>query len=332
MHLTIYRSHVTTTRGLYLVVSTLLLQTFSSPTSIYGQQAGSENIRPLIEPELAHFYVADGRLCCVVKTRQNHRRERTGERFHHQRVTVDAGATPTVRFVAVSDDMRAELNFKRGRVDVVLVGASRQSLRQTPNGQWLVSQPHGDDISFPSFWHMLLAGEPYVAPLTEVLQLLRPRWQLLEQTDRLRDSLIQCDRAVVSRPLVERWVQELGSDDFAARRRADKALRSFGQQVIPALRQMDPLRLNTEQQRRVQRIVRGCRTDQEDDVSRLVNQLAGDVWVWCKLLNDPDQDVRELAQQRVTEIVGVDVPFDVKAVHDTRVAQITRIERDLQVR
>lgn len=300
---------------------------------VQSLMAQTEDNFPLADAKLVKFYVADGRLSCIVKTRQNQRQTRESELFPRQHLTIDAGSSPSVRLVTERQGgQRTEVEFRRGEVTISLRGAIKRDLQQDSAGIWHVSIQDGTESEYPSFWHLLLGERAVSAELVPVLQLLRPHWGLDRQLAETTRRLVESKEDVVSVELVQRWVNELASNDFSARRNADSALRAYGQQILPILRQLDPMRLDAEQRRRIQRIIRASNTDREDDISRMVNRFSGDVWVWCHFLDAQDESVRELAHQRIATIVGRPISFDAKAEREIRTGQIARIQRDWQVR
>lgn len=324
-----HRSRHGYTATAIVVAQMLIVQS----VAVQALKAQSDEPGPLIDPKLVKFYVADGRLSCIVKTRQNQRKTRESDWFPRQELTVDAGVSPSVRLLAEgAKKQRTEIEFHQGEVIVFLRAVREWELHQNQSGYWRVSTADGTETAYPSFWHLLLAEHELRTELIPVLELMRPHWEITNQLAETRRRLIKTNADVVGRDLVLRWVNELASSDFSARRNADKALRAYGQQIVPVLRQLDPMRLDAEQRRRIQRIIRASRTDCEDDVARMVNRFSGDLWVWCYFLKSDDQSVRELAHQRVATIVGNPVTFDSKAERDIRATQITRIERDWEIR
>jgi hypothetical protein len=290
--------------------------------------------RPLIDPDLARFHIADGRLCCIVKTHEDQRKTRSGPTFPRQELTIDAGSHPWVRLVAeCASGERCVIDFQSG--EVTIRWSTNQAvldLHQDRQGELRMVRD-GVTTVFPSFWHLLLAendrfGRDHLIP---VLQLLRPQWGLEKQLSHLKQRLLNCNEKSLCQSLVQRWVDALASRDFVARRNADRALRSYGQEIVPLLRQLDLSRLNAEQRRRIQQIGRACVTDREDDVERVVSRLLGDLWVWCYFLNADQESVRKTAHRRLCSILDQEISFNTQADLQGRMIQINRIQRDLRI-
>jgi len=290
--------------------------------------------RPLIHPNLARFQIADGRLCCIVKTHEDQRKSRSNAAFPRQELTIDAGSHPWVRLIAErADGERCIVDFQRGEVAIRwLNDRVVWELHQNRRGELRMTRDEVKTV-YPSFWHLLLAEHDSFARdhLIPVLQLLRPQWGLEDQLASINQLLMKRNQTSLSQSLVQRWVDGLASRDFGARRNADRALRAYGQEIVPLLRQLDVSRLNAEQRRRIQQIARSCNTDREDNVERVVSRLLGDLWVWCYFLNADEEHIRKNAHRRLCAILNQEITFNAQADLPGRMSQITRIQRDLRI-
>jgi hypothetical protein len=288
---------------------------------------------PLLDPRYVAFYIADGRIYCVVKTKQNHRASGQSKSIPRQELTLDAGSTPSVRFFCeYSNGDRFIGDFQAGEVEFTFTGSIAQTLTQNRHGEIQLNGNIGR--TFPSFWHLLLVEgkTDFGQRLIEVLHLLRPDWALDDRMESIATRLQDDQDPPVSRESVSRWVAELASSEFGIRRNADRALRDYGHQVVPQLRQLDSRRLNAEQRRRIRYVVSAFKTETEDDSIRTASRLAADVWVWCHLLDAEEDEVRRLAVNRMNAILAEPLQFDTTADSAGRRVQLARIQKDLQLR
>jgi hypothetical protein len=106
-------------------------------------------------------------------------------------------------------------------------------------------------------WRLFaLYPEPARKHLAPLLQPLQPNWNLVDAAESVEIELLRnAEKGVaIDRSRWARWVAELGDERFARREAADRALRAADPAVLLYLEQLDPGRLDAEQQFRLRRI------------------------------------------------------------------------------
>jgi hypothetical protein len=106
-------------------------------------------------------------------------------------------------------------------------------------------------------------------------------------------------------------VAELGDERFARREAADRALRAADPAVLLYLEQLDPGRLDAEQQFRLRRISDTLAAKVGGDTpEQIASWLGGDPAVWLALLSRPDVATRRLAAKQLAAILEAPIPVD----------------------
>jgi hypothetical protein len=182
----------------------------------------------------------------------------------------------------------------------------------------------------PSLWHWLVFSPETRETLTPRLQALRADWDLSRQADEIRTELIKADH---NRWIAKRadWVQSvarLGDEDYQVRQSADRVLRSGGPPAAAFLESLDEAELEQEQRRRVARIIASATRD-ADDPATVAAVWCFDADVWCRLLQDKEEEVRTLAADHLSQVLGRPLVFDPSAQPPIRTAQVRVIEDTL---
>jgi len=181
-----------------------------------------------------------------------------------------------------------------------------------------------------SLWHWLVFSPEIREALIPRLELLRSEWELNRQTDEIRTELIEADhRALLQR----RWqwqqcVAQLGDDDYQVRQAADRMLRSGGAAAAAFLQTLNEAQLGPEQRRRIGQIVTAAVPD-VDEPAGVASAWCFDAEIWCMLLKDDADDVRALAGEHLTHLLGRPLVFEPSAQTTTRTAQVRVIEETL---
>ena len=200
---------------------------------------------------------------------------------------------------------------------------------QNPAGPFVLTIGKGDAkkiYTAPTIWHLLLARREacrqYVVPL---LQVLRPDWRLLEQTDSLEAELLREAKlgAMPDRRRWDEWVAQLADDRYARREAADAQLRAAGQAVVPYLTSLRREKLDAEQQYRIHRIVQSLTGRQVDESpAEVAGAMLADPSVWMILLERNSPTQRELAAAHLARLLGRPIDFNPAADPATRARQV----------
>jgi hypothetical protein len=219
----------------------------------------------------------------------------------------------------------------------------RMLMRRTPRGNasFLAvdfNQAPGEKIVFSlgsgsgqqtfraqGIWQLLIAQpKPCREHLLPLLDLLRPNWKLADMVDSVEQKLLR-ETGNDGTSGRSRWaalVAQLGSESFAKREAADRALRSGDAAALAYLRQLNFGRLDAEQQFRVRRIIEVLAAQNNDDsVDQVATSLAGDPAVWLALLARPQLAVRQTATRQLTILLGEPIPVDPAADPDAQKIQ-----------
>jgi hypothetical protein len=193
--------------------------------------------------------------------------------------------------------------------------------------------PSHSKATASSLWHLYLF-EPQVCRqhLLPLLEMLRPDWKLTETADQIFEALLVSEAHEEPLPW-RRWhalVGELGDNEYAVRRAADRELRAAGLAVRSFLENYDRRQLDAEQRHRLQSIVRAL-ASQSDNGSpeAIASWLATDPRVWLALLSDEDSQRRELAKQRLGRLLEAPIDFDPTGEPAVREGQIEALEKKL---
>jgi hypothetical protein len=185
-------------------------------------------------------------------------------------------------------------------------------------------------------WQLLMAEPKQCREhLLPLLEMLRPNWRLAETVESVEQKLLsEADNAGVSSRA--RWsvlVAQLGSDSFARREAADRALRNGDAGALAYLRQLDFSRLDAEQQFRVRRIIDVLAAQNNDDsVEQIAASLAGDPTVWLALLTRPQPAVRQAAARQLTALLGEPIAVDPAADPSTQKDQREQIRARIEAK
>ena len=188
----------------------------------------------------------------------------------------------------------------------------------------------------PSLWHLLVA-EPVVCRqnLLPLLRLLNREWDLEKTTAEIESALIAMagDQNLPDKRRWAEWVEQLGDARYSKREAADRQLREAGRVVITFLQQLDPSRLDAEQQFRVRRIVSSLSDNEgNDSADQIAAWLAGDPGVWLALLSREDLSIRRIAAKHLEALLGGAIGFDPAADPPTRKAQLEQLRARIATR
>jgi hypothetical protein len=169
-------------------------------------------------------------------------------------------------------------------------------------------------FSARNLWQLLITQpkecQQHLLPMLEVL---RPSWNLADTATRVEQKLLQEANGDGAANRV-RWaalVVQLGDESFTKREAADRALRTGNAGAIAYLRQLDPSRLDTEQQFRVGWILEAMAAQNGDDsVDQAAAALAVDRTTWLGLLARPDPSTRQTAARELTRLLGQPIPVN----------------------
>jgi hypothetical protein len=180
----------------------------------------------------------------------------------------------------------------------------------------------------------LYLAEPAVCRdhLLPLLELLRPDWRLAETADRIVDVLMQGSTLDAPLPWRQwrRWVAELGADEFAVRRAANRQLRAAGPAIRSFLESYDTRRLDAEQRHRVRSILRvlASRSDNTSPEA-IASWLSTDPRVWLAMLSDENPGQRQIAKDRLERLLEQPIEFDAAADAAARQGQIEAIKEQI---
>jgi hypothetical protein len=163
-----------------------------------------------------------------------------------------------------------------------------------------------------TLWHLLMANPQEARPVVEILEQLRPQWQVAKVTAAVEAELLKS--AGTKRPDRQQWaalVQQLADDQFTRREAADRQLRAAGAGVLGYLQQLDFNQLDAEQQSRIRQMIKSLSRQTTDDTPEQVAAwLSEDPSVWLVLLARPDESVRRTAARQLAAILGESIPVD----------------------
>lgn len=193
--------------------------------------------------------------------------------------------------------------------------------------------PEKKTFQAPSLWHLLLE-EPAICreQLIPLLELLRPNWQLAATASELETELssLALQRSHGRRAIWNQWVARLGSDSFAQRERADRALRQAGPAILGYLHGIELDRLDAEQRFRIRRIIAAISSREAEDTPQIASRrLVADPRVWLALLKRPELPARRLATEQLARLLDRTIPFDPSADAATRQAQLDALREQL---
>jgi hypothetical protein len=180
-------------------------------------------------------------------------------------------------------------------------------------------------------WHLAVI-EPEVAKehVLPLVRFLERDWDLTKTVREIETALVAAasDPNRPNRRRWTEWVEQLGDSRFAKRESADRQLRESGRMVATFLQQLDPSRLDAEQQFRVRRITASLADSEGNDTPEQVAAwLAGDPSIWIAMLSRDDLTTRKLAARQLEALLGSPVSFDPAAEPAARKIQIEQLRR-----
>lgn len=241
-----------------------------------------------------------------------------------EQLTIDlTGAAPSVRY---------ELSTATFLISVEVDGGTAVRIRRTPQGDAeiapleLFQPPEGKttvvvgealrkkSYAVDTLWHLALLDPPLVAAeLEPLLRLLRPGWPIAARGRELEELLFQqidAERQYDRRSWAA-WVELLGSDKFAERRRAERRLRELGRTAVPYLRNLDAERLDPEQMFRIRSILRSFGGDADEDTPETAAAwLAADPEIWYALATHAAAARRSAVRTQLALVLGEPVVLD----------------------
>jgi len=232
--------------------------------------------------------------------------------------------------VAISLDGEGSATFEReGQTDSPYTRVRLEQRVGQPLRLSLSSESEQHTFVAPMLWHLFLA-EPEICSrnLAPMLQMLRPEWNLMRETELLREALLE--HGATSDPAAaqqyQRWVDELGSPRFATRRQAERRLAAAGQPAALFLEMLDLRVLDAEQRYRIGRLLsRQQAREAGDTPRRLAYRMAGDIETWLALMQGSNLDQRRAASEILGQLVADPLEFDPEASPEKRREQIAAI-------
>lgn len=271
--------------------------------------------------------------------------------------TRSEGARPRERLairIGLADSaIHYELNETDQELVLDISGRRRLVLRRIPKGQanfaavQYEQPPQGSVVlrigvgtdqktyQASSLWHLLIeypqVSRRYLVPL---VRLLYRQGDLERTAAEIENALVVVarQRLTPDKQRWSQWVAELADPNFATREAADRQLRRAGPIVVPFLEQLEPSRLDAEQQHRIRRIIAALSESSEvaDTPERVAAWLAGDPEIWLAFLSHADESVRRLAAEQLAGLWGQPLPFDPAAGPEVRARQIHELRARLE--
>jgi hypothetical protein len=316
--------------GLAAVVAGILV----SSSAIAQPPPATPLLNTILSQSWVRFEVASGRVAMrVAQPAQTGTMSSSGTRL--ERISVRAlGNDRTIDYELTTPEEEFSLRFS---------SATRMEIHRLPKGDSKITaveydQPATGPITLKvgvkdvreyraaSLWHLLLT-EPAACreSLLPLLGLLRPNWALVKTGDEVQAVLLRMAQRDV-RPDQKQWsewVRQLDDDQFTKREAADRQLRDSGRAVVSYLQQLDPARLDAEQQFRIHRIISALTSTSGDDTPEQVAALLfADAGVWMAMLASPEESARRIAAKQLGTLRGGPVAFDPAADPQTRKKQI----------
>lgn len=293
---------------------------------------------------LVQFSVASGRITCTsTHTGRSITSSTTGPGAHRsEQLRINAtGGMPTVKYERNAPEFTLTVEFSGGQEVHVLrsphAGASVAAVKfdQVPGQDLeLIVQGKGPERHYAakSFWHLLLTEQEVCREqLVPLLELVRPDWQLMASAKEIEAALVAWVSAHDGRDAAS-WralVEQLGSDRFATRRRAERQLLLGGQRVAVMLEGLDLDELDAEQRFRARRLIDQFSSNQGDRPQRVAGRLAGDVDIWLSLLARGDLDRRQVAAEQLNRLLQRPIDFDPDASPAVRAAKLDALRHEL---
>ena len=320
--------------GLNLGAAAVAAAMIFGPSAVGQDLPRSTLLSNMVRQPWLRFEVSSGHVVLKVN-RGIQTSSSTGSGTRKERLTIRAaGADPALDYDLTTPDEEITIRF---------AAANRCEIRRTPKANLKVVavefiQPGTGPISLKigqqdareyratTLWHLVLA-EPTVCreSLLPLLGMLQPNWDLGKTADEIRAALLRMADAG-NRPDHKQWaewVKQLGDDQFSKREAADRQLREAGRTVVTYLRQLDPSRLDAEQQFRIRRIINALTASRGDDSpEQVASWLLGDPAVWLAILASEEESARKTAARQLGALLGGPIAFDPAADAGTRKKQI----------
>ncbi len=203
---------------------------------------------------------------------------------------------------------------------------------QTPREKSILTvESEGERQIFAAdtLWHLfILYPEQARKHLAPLLQPLLPNMKLAETADAVEKALLRNagNSLIFDRSNWNRWVAELGDENFARREAADRALRGANPALLVYLQKLDFERLDAEQQFRIRRIIETFSAKINNDTpEQAASWLSGDPAIWLAFLGRPDVSVRRIAAKQLATILEEPIPIDPEADPVSQKAQFDRL-------
>jgi hypothetical protein len=249
-------------------------------------------------------------------------------------------STPTEQ-ISIAFQSATRLTIRRGPRDEAKDSkAVRVEFNQPGTGMEPVTLkvgPKGEERIYQaaSIWHLMIQQpQPCREHLLPLLKNLQRDWEVGKLAAEIEEGLMQT--AAGPDPDQQRWaewVRQLGDDRFSVREAADRKLRETGRVVITYLQQIDPQKLDVEQQYRVRRIISALSdTGGDDSPEQVAAWLSGDPSIWVAMLSRDDEKTRRVAARRVESLLGRSILFDPAADLPTRARQIEQVRVQLSAK
>ncbi len=253
------------------------------------------------------------------------------------------GSDPVVSFQLTAAEYALTIDFtSANRLLVRRVPRSASSkivpveFRQ-PAGEAIVLRvgPKGEDVEYQaaSLWHLLVTHPDVCREhLLPLLKGLQQDLELDKSSDEIADLLLRkaAERNPPDRRQWTRLVEQLGDEHYSVREAADRQLRDTGRVVTTFLQRLEPGKLDSEQQYRVRRILRGLSGTAGDDApEQIAEWLSGDPEVWLAMLDRSDERTRHLASRQLAAFWDGPLTFDPDADASTRAEQIAQLRTRL---
>ena len=321
----------------------LLAGTLMAPPVSMGQQV--ELVAPTLATHLSRLQVkvVDGRVWVLAQTAGGTISTTTHRDGREERLRLSLhGGVPAIDYDQITQDFHLGISVRDGQYVHILrepqdgtTKIERVEFTQTPGEpvKWSIgADPNQRLWQAPSVWHLFLdQPELVLQQLLPMLELLRPDWQLAATTTETETELLSLASRYPDprREVWRRLVDQLASDSFAERQRADRALRQAGPAALGFLQSLDVRHLDAEQRFRIRRIVAAVSNyDAEDTPPLIARRLISDPMVWLSMLKRPELAKRRVAVQQLQRIWNRPVDFDIRADPATRRRQWEALYRD----
>ncbi|HVU88016.1 MAG TPA: hypothetical protein VHD36_11905 [Pirellulales bacterium] len=318
-------------------VVVLLALFFSAPSSL----AAEREMHPSLAGQLrmVQLRIMSGRITAGGPASEQSLTSNYMGNSRREQLTIDlGGGRPSVNYGRFAPDERLSYQIENGsEVTIQLVPRSTGDhatvvFLQPAEGALRLRVATGEQsqtVSAPSLWHLLII-EPALCRehLLPLLEIMHPNWQLAQQAVEIENALCadQPARPAIDHSSWEKSLQQLTSDRFVERERAEQQLRGYGPVVLPFLRRQGRSELDPEQAFRVRRVIRSLAKDADEDrPDRVLPWLTGDPRIWYALLAREDEHVRSVAAGQLAKLLDAKLEFDPAAEPELRRAQRERL-------